>query len=153
MSIRVRTAHADDAPVLAHLVQEYWRFEGISGFDHNRIDGLLRDLLSNSERGVCLIAENDHAPCGYLLAVYLFSLEHGGMTAEIDEFFVVPEHRLQGTGTALLKAAQGLLQERGCVHIQLQLGVSNESARAFYSREGFEKRAGYELWDKAVPGR
>ena len=29
-------------------------------------------------------------PAAYLLAVYVFSLEYQGLTAEIDEFYVVP---------------------------------------------------------------
>jgi GNAT superfamily N-acetyltransferase len=40
-------------------------------------------------------------PVGYLLAVYVFSLEHLGLTAEIDEFYVLPEQRGGGVGAAL----------------------------------------------------
>lgn len=39
------------------------------------------------------IAMDADKPIGYLLAVYVFSLEHLGLTAEIDEFYVVPEQR------------------------------------------------------------
>jgi hypothetical protein len=83
MSVHIRAAQAHDVPVLAQLIKEYWRFEGIMGFDGKRIDGLLREVLSNSDRGMCLIAESDKAACGYLLLVYVFSLEHGGVMAVI----------------------------------------------------------------------
>jgi ribosomal protein S18 acetylase RimI-like enzyme len=36
------------------------------------------------------------------------------------------------------------------VRLQLQLGVRNEGARRFYQRHGFLRRAGYELFDKAL---
>jgi GNAT superfamily N-acetyltransferase len=40
---------------------------------------------------------------GYLLAVYVFSLEHLGVTAEIDEFFVLQSRRRHGVGTEFLQ--------------------------------------------------
>ena len=43
------------------------------------------------------VALADRVPIGYLLAVYVLSLEHLGLTAEIDEFYV----RLPGTATAV----------------------------------------------------
>jgi len=43
---------------------------------------------------------------GYLLAVFTFSLEFGGICAEIDELFVLPRHRDLGAGAALLDAVK-----------------------------------------------
>lgn len=43
---------------------------------------------------------------GYLLCVHDFSLEHLGLTAEIDEFFVAPSRRGNGLGGKLLPAAE-----------------------------------------------
>jgi hypothetical protein len=37
------------------------------------------------------------------------------------------------------------------VRLQLQLGAANALARAFYQRQGYAPRAGYELLDKALP--
>ena len=39
---------------------------------------------------------------GYLLAVYVFSLKHLGLTAEVGELFVSPSRRGQNIGTQLL---------------------------------------------------
>jgi GNAT superfamily N-acetyltransferase len=38
--------------------------------------------------------------------VYVFSLEHLGLMAEIDEFFVLSSQRGRGIGAELLKAAE-----------------------------------------------
>jgi ribosomal protein S18 acetylase RimI-like enzyme len=89
--------------------------------------------------------------CGYLLATFQFSLEHGGSMAEIDELFVSWEMRSLGVGALLLGRAEGELAQRGLVRLQLQVGVANERARNFYSRHGFRRRAGYELLDKPLP--
>ena len=77
------------------------------------------------------MAESDARLVGYLIAVLALSVEHQGLMAEIDEVFVLPEARSRGVGTQLLVAAETALAARGCVRLQLQLGVANHAARAF----------------------
>jgi ribosomal protein S18 acetylase RimI-like enzyme len=147
----IRPATMDDVADVSPLVERYWEFESIGGFDRPRIETLLRALLSEPERGACWVAESDGRLCGYLLAVFMFSLEHGGLMAEIDEVFVSPEMRSAGTGSLLVAQAEHELAQRGLSRVQLQLGVCNERARSFYERRGFRRRAGYELLDKPLP--
>jgi ribosomal protein S18 acetylase RimI-like enzyme len=149
-SVSVRSAMPQDVPALATLVQHYWEFESLDGFARARAEMLLGDLLSKPERGACWLAEAEGQVCGYLLAVFVFSLEHGGLMAEIDELFVSEELRSAGAGSLLLARADRDLAERGLVRLQLQIGVDNHRARHFYERHGFTRRAGYELLDKAL---
>jgi GNAT superfamily N-acetyltransferase len=146
----IRLATVGDIAAVAGLVERYWEFESIGGFDRPRIEALLRDLLSAPERGACWVAESEGGVCGYLLAVFMFSLEHGGLMAEIDEVFVSPEMRSAGVGTTMLATAERDLAGRGLVRLQLQLGVGNRGARRFYERLGLRRRAGYELLDKPL---
>jgi GNAT superfamily N-acetyltransferase len=140
---------ADVAGVSA-LAERYWDFESIAGFDPARIAALLSSLLSQPERGACWVAETDGRLCGYLLAVFMFSLEHGGLMAEIDEVFVTQDMRSAGLGSLLVTQAERELAKQGLVRLQLQLGVGNDRARCFYERHGFRRRAGYELFDKPL---
>jgi GNAT superfamily N-acetyltransferase len=146
----VRVAETEDIAGIALLAERYWEFESIDGFDSERIHALLGDLLANPQRGACWVAEADGRLCGYLLAVFMFSLEHGGMMAEIDEVFVSQDMRSAGTGSFLVAQAERDLAQRGLTRLQLQLGVDNHRARRFYERHGFMRRAGYELLDKAL---
>ena len=146
----VRSATSKDVPALAGLVERYWKFELIGGFARTRIEMLLTEFLAAPERGACWVVESDGQVRGYLLAVFMFSLEHGGLMAEIDEFFVADELRAMGSGSRLLARAERDLAERGLVRLQLQLGVDNRRARHFYERHGFTRRAGFELLDKAL---
>jgi GNAT superfamily N-acetyltransferase len=107
-------------------------------------------LIGAPERGLIWVAEADRGLCGYLLAVLVFSLEHGGTMAEIDEVFVAESARSSGLGSLLLAGAEQALAERGVVRLQLQLGVLNRRGRAFYERQGFRDRSGYELLDKPL---
>jgi GNAT superfamily N-acetyltransferase len=147
--MEIRLAAVGDAAAIAALVERYWVFESIGGFDQPRIEARLSDLLSQPERGACWVAEGEGRLCGYLLAVFMFSLEHGGLMAEIDELFVSPEMRSAGVGTLLVAAAERDLAGRGLVRLQLQLAADNERARLFYERLGFLPRA-YELLDKPL---
>jgi GNAT superfamily N-acetyltransferase len=146
----VRAATIADADGIALLVREYWQFEGIAGFDQLRIRHLLVRLLSTPASGACWVAGEGSRLCGYLLAVYVFSLEHGGTMAEIDEFYVSAAERSGGIGAKLLEAAERAMAARGLVRLQLQLGLKNARGAEFYRRHGFEPRAGYTLLDKSL---
>lgn len=144
----VRPAAPNDIPPLLALVRRYWEFEGIEGFAALRIELVLQRLLAEPRLGAIWVAESDGRLVGYLIAVLVLSVEHRGLMAEIDEFFVLPEARSRGVGQQLLAAAETALAARGCVRLQLQLALANSEARAFYQRRGYTARAGYELLDK-----
>lgn len=146
----IRPAVIDDMPQLTALVEQYWLFEGIEGFSRARIEDCLWRLLSKPGLGAAWVAADGPKLHGYLVAMLVFSLEHGGLMAEVDEFFVLPERRSQGTGKQLLAAAERDLAAQGCVRLQLQLGSGNELARDFYHRHGYRERRGFELLDKPL---
>ncbi len=150
MSIKIRRAELSDVADIAALVARYWEFERISGFERARTEKLLSALMSLPARGACWVAQRTGMVAGYLIAVYVFSLEHGGMMAEIDEFFVRPEFRGDGTGSALLVEMEREMRSAGLVRVQLQLGATNDRARGFYERHGYRRRSGYELFDKPL---
>jgi ribosomal protein S18 acetylase RimI-like enzyme len=107
-------------------------------------------LLEDASLGRIWIATVYGEPAGYLLAVYVFSLEFQGMTAEIDEFFIEPQHRNLGLGARMLGAAEEQFRAEGCTNVSLQIGRSNEAARRFYRGHGFDDRAGYEIVSKML---
>jgi len=152
MPFIIRLARDSDVDAISALVKQYWEFERIGGFDHARVALLLTDLVRRPERGYCWVADGDGEIKGYLLAVTMFSLEHGGAMAEIDELFVGPGERSGGIGSALLRQAEHDLAAAGMVRLQLQLGVTNPRAKLFYARHGFQARGGYQLMDKPVRG-
>jgi GNAT superfamily N-acetyltransferase len=148
--MEIRSATAADVAGIALLVEQYWELEAIRGFATPRIERLLATLLHESARGGCWVVDDGARLQGYLLAVYLFSLEHGGLMAEIDEFFVTPQLRSTGVGSQLLAVAERDITALGLKQIQLQLGVGNQRGRLFYERHGFRSRAGYDILDKGL---
>lgn len=136
--------------MLLPLVAAYWDFEEIPGFAPQPVAAQLTRLFSEPNLGGGWIAWADGEAAAYLLAVYVFSLEHLGLTAEIDEFYVRPPHRGRNVGQALLAAAEAEFIRVGCTNVSLQLARDNEAARAFYHRQGYTERADYELLDKML---
>src|SRR6185295_19613414 len=124
------------------LVEDYWRFEAIEGFDASAIAALLRRVIADPALGRTWVAFVDGQPAGYLLA--------GGLTAEIDELFVAPQYRGHGVGQRLLIAGEAAFRIAGCTNVALQIGRDNAAARAFYRGQGYADRAGFELVDKSL---
>lgn len=151
MTVVIRPVTAGEIPSLLQLVEKYWDFEGLSGFDVARVGAELGRLCGDPALGSGWIARAGDRPAGYLLAVYVFSLEHLGLTAEIDEFFVLPSFRGQGIGSELLREAEDEFARRKCTNVYLQLGRENDGARAFYRAHGFGERSGFDLLDKMLP--
>lgn len=146
----VRKAGPEDAQALLPLVADYWAFESIAGFDAKRLLPQIERLLAEPGLGAGWIALDDDTPVGYLLGVFVFSLEHMGLTAEIDEFFVHPAARGTGTGAELLRAAEAEFARLGCTNVSLQLSRDNEAGRRFYRGFGYRERPGFELLDKML---
>jgi len=146
----IRFADASDVPALTSLIERYWEFELIKGFDAARINTLLNELFRSPDRGQIWVAHLGGPSVGYLLAVYLFSLEHGGLMAEIDELFVVPEKRSLKIGSALPEAATAAMVQRGIRHVQLQLARNNSHGQRFYEQHGFEGISEYGLLHKSL---
>ena len=152
MSTGIRAATVADVPGLVPLVEQYWLFEDIAHFDAARVGLELSRALADPSLMSGWIARVKGEAVGYLLAVYVFSLEHLGLTAEIDEFFVLPSARGGGIGDELLRLAEAEFRRRRCTNVFLQIGKGNDRARVFYRAHGFEGRDGFDLLDKMLPG-
>ena len=67
-------ATVEDAPILGALVEHYWRFERLQGYDRLRIEALLETLLGDSRAGAAWLAYDGATAIGYLLVVYVFKI-------------------------------------------------------------------------------
>lgn len=150
ITVDIRAATSADVPGIVPLVAEYWRFESIAGFSAVNVTQLLTRVCEDARLGRAWIASYEGVDVGYLLAVFVFSLEYQGLTAEIDEFFVLPKYRGYGAGARLLAAAEQGFRTEGCTNVSLQIGRANEEARRFYRGHGFEDRDGYDFVSKML---
>ena len=93
--------------------------------------------------GRILIAERDGRPVGFVAAYVrprnrMRDLElRPGRHGFVMDLYVAPSVRGQGIGTALLRAAEGFLAERGCVRLFLDVFAPNGRAHSLYRRLGY----------------
>lgn len=57
----------------------------------------------------------------------------------VHDLFILPEHRGQGVGRALLRATEVEANERGCVKLTLEVWENNRRARRMYEHFGFQQ--------------
>jgi GNAT superfamily N-acetyltransferase len=96
-----------------------------------------RRLLEDGSLGRILIAEVGGRPVGLAVLAFVWTLEHGGRSAWLDELYVEPAHRERGIGRALLLAAIDLAASAGARAIDLEVEPEHERAAHLYEREGF----------------
>lgn len=144
----VRRVGPGEIAALLPLVAQYWEFEAIPDVAPTVVQAQLERLVSSPTLGAAWVATNAQGPVGYLVVVYVFSLEHRGLTAEIDEFFIIPEFRACGLGSKLLADAEAESVRRGCTNISLQVASSNRGAHCFYRRHGYSERSAFLLLEK-----
>lgn len=147
---QIKKATTDDIPSILPLVEEYWFFEDIPAFDQTATSRLLEQLITEHHLGTCWIAKNLGNTVGYLIAVYVFSLEHHGIIAEIDEFFIQESHRGKGMGTKLLKATLLDCRQYCCTNVSLRIDKKNDEALRFYEKAGFKHHSKFDILEKEL---
>ena len=104
-----------------------------------------RERLGRQDAGkaVYLVAWCGNIPVGHVL------LEWSGTTDEpmrsqllhspnLEDLFVVPQHRSKGVGSQLLQEAEARVQREGYGRIGLGVAVDNTGARRLYQHVGYE---------------
>ena len=107
-------------------------------------------LVTVPDRGALLLARESEEAVGVAVLAYIWTLEHGGLVAWLDELYVVPWQRCRGTGRALLDRALAEAGARGCVAIELEVDREHARAESLYERAGFG-RLPRSRWSLTLP--
>jgi GNAT superfamily N-acetyltransferase len=134
MSIALATL--DDVDDVAQLLSAQFEEHAIA-LDVGALRAAVRGAIEEPSRGAFLLARDGRC-VGLAYIAYIWTLEHGGRSAWLEELYVVPEMRSRGVGTRLLRAAMAHAARAGCAAI-VDLEVDADHARAanLYAREGF----------------
>lgn len=145
---RIRKIRNSDVPELVRLARAYWSFEKIPGFSPKRYQHLIWKILKNPSLGRIWVATQENRVIGYLVVVFLMSLEYGGLSSEIDELYVDRLARGRAAGKSLLKAAGKSLSKMGVAQVSLRVGKANRRAIRFYKNQGFRSLNGFFVMDR-----
>lgn len=132
----IRPATSDDLPALRALLTAQMVEHAIP-VDDRRITAAISAVLADPALGRLTVAVLDDVVVGVAYLSWIFSIEHAGPSAWLDELYVAPAAREHGIGTVLLHAALDAARERGCVAVDLEVEETHSRVEALYRREGF----------------
>ena len=134
-----RRAGLDDAAPIARLLHDFNTEYDDFTPGPEALERRVRELLGADEIAVVLAGD---PPRGLALMRFRPALWTQALDCYLEELYVVPDRRGQGTGRALMEAAMDLARERGAADMHLGTGEDDVAARALYESLGFSNREG-----------
>jgi len=133
----LRRAGPDDLHELVAMMAEFYSDSPYT-LNPRRAAEAFAPLLADERLGhVWFIRAADSREVGYLVLTFSYSMEYGGPSAVVDDFFVRPAFRGAGLGKAALAEATSLCAARGVRAIHVETGEDNPRALAVYRSVGF----------------
>jgi len=133
----VRGAGAEDIDALVLLMREFYS-ESSFTLDDRWAESSFRSLLASPTLGAVWVAHAGLEAVGHAVLSVRYAMEFGGLSGYIDDLYVKPNFRRTGVGRSLVAALYAECSSRACKSIQVEVGKSNASALALYSRFGLK---------------
>lgn len=95
-------------------------------------------ILEQPGAGLLLVARVEGTVVGMVNLLYTVSTALGAKVAVLEDVVVAPDHRNQGVGSLLLRAALDEVVAAGCKRVTLATDAHNLGAQRLYQRLGFE---------------
>jgi ribosomal protein S18 acetylase RimI-like enzyme len=124
----IRSATADDLPLLQQLWREFNDEVPDAEWRHRHDEDELRELAAAVDNGLVLLADD----AGFAVAT-----KKEGRLGFLDIVYVRPQARGNGLAGELVREIAAQLRERGADTLELEVLASNGVARAVYERWGF----------------
>ena len=136
MSIRVRPAAPDDAPLIVELIHGLAEYERLAHECHATEERVRASIFGPRPDAEVVIAEVDGRPAGFALFFHNYSTFLARRGLYLEDLFVYPEFRGRGVGRALLAHLARLAVERRCGRLEWWVLDWNEPAIGFYQSLG-----------------
>ena len=137
----IRRADAGDAPAIGRLLYDFnTEFDDPTPAPEANA-ARIAELLDGGDTEV-LVAHAGEEPVGLAVLRLRPALWSTALESYLAELYVVPKHRGQGLGRALMEAAIDLARERGADYMDLGTAETDTAARALYESLGFSNREG-----------
>jgi GNAT superfamily N-acetyltransferase len=94
-------------------------------------------VLADQRTGRIWLLENDGVAQGYVVVVFTFSMEYGGVRGIVDDFFVRAEARNRGLGSTALHTLRSWCVDRGVRVLLVETGPEEHPAQRLYRRAGY----------------
>ncbi|WP_281915696.1 GNAT family N-acetyltransferase [Caldimonas thermodepolymerans] len=140
MTLQIRPATPADVPVLVQLITALAEYEKLTHLLEITPEKLEAQLFGPRPPAEAVLAEvgppEARRVAGFALYFTNFSTFLCKPGLYLEDVFVLPEHRGQGIGKALLQHLAALAVERGCGRFEWSVLDWNEPAIRFYQAMG-----------------
>lgn len=132
----IRPAVAADAAEIHAMICELAEYERLRHTVVATQDSLLRHLFGEHRAAEAIVAVQEQQIVGFALFFSNFSTFTGKPGIYLEDLYVRPEWRGQGTGRELLKYVARLAVERDCGRLEWSVLDWNEPSIRFYQSLG-----------------
>ncbi len=136
--LEIRPLRPEELPAAVALLRRQLEEHDIA-LAEDALERSVRALGEDPSLGRVLVAIDGSALVGVAVLTFLWTLEHGGPGAWLDELYVDPAQRRRGIGQRLTEAALAVAAERGAVALDLEVEEGHDAAERLYRRMGFQR--------------
>ncbi|MGD1859055.1 MAG: GNAT family N-acetyltransferase [Leptolyngbyaceae cyanobacterium] len=144
-SLVITSAQPADVEAIHRLILALAEYEKLAHEVTGSIDDLTAHLFGDRPYAEALVARVDDAAVGFALFFHNYSTFLMKPGIYLEDLFVLPDHRGQGIGKALLQYLGKLAVDRGCGRLEWNVLDWNSPAIAFYERMGAEIKPEWQL--------
>ena len=135
---KIRQAVREDVPQIFALIQALAEYEKLSHQVTGTVEQLQEHLFGSRIYAEAIVTEIAGKTVGFALFIPNYSTFLTKPGIYLEDLFVLPEHRRQGIGKAMLSYLGKLVKERDAGRLEWSVLDWNESAIAFYRSMGAE---------------
>ncbi len=134
----IRSASANDVPILLRLIKELAEYEKLSHSVIATEELLLNSLFGNDKSAEALIAELEGEAAGMAIFFYNFSTFLARPGIYLEDLFVRPQFRGLNIGKSLLIQLVKIAKQKNCGRVEWAVLDWNLPAIEFYKKLGAE---------------
>jgi GNAT superfamily N-acetyltransferase len=135
-SIAFRPGTVDDLSLILQFIRDLAEYERLSHEVEATEERLQETLFGVRSVAEIIFAEVDGVAVGFTLFFHNYSTFLARPGLYLEDLFVLPSHRGQGIGKALLKELARVAIERGCGRFEWSVLDWNEPSIEFYKSQG-----------------
>ena len=126
-----------DIETITCMMRDFYAIDGYP-IDIDISKKLFKEFITNENLGKAWIIYQDNEIVGYVILTFVFSFEHKGKTAFLDELYVKETHRGKGIGNQTVLFIKEESRELNLKLIYLEVENHNENAQKLYLANDFK---------------
>ncbi|MFD2167171.1 GNAT family N-acetyltransferase [Thalassotalea euphylliae] len=153
MSLHIRSANREDAPLIHRFIVELAIYEKAEHEVKAMVDDIADSIFSHESATQALICEFDNEPIGFAVYFFNYSTWLGRHGLFLEDLYVTPSQRGIGAGKAILKHLAQIAVSKNCGRFEWNVLDWNTPAIKFYQSIGAtpqDEWVGYRLTGDAL---